>query len=100
VSTVPVYLDTLNDWDMGAPLVGFMIHVLFYHVVLTVTVSILFFTLCALSVDSCTPWLKHYEEGIYRRMNYPEVDCLLSTKGRKVSAQYRFEQRPTFVMLE
>jgi hypothetical protein len=39
---------------------GLMIRVLFYRVVLTVTVSILFFIMGALNIEWCTPWLKHY----------------------------------------
>lgn len=36
---------------------------LFYRVVLTVTVSIMFFTLGALGIVSCMPRWKHWEEG-------------------------------------
>jgi hypothetical protein len=43
-----------------------MIRLLFYRVVLTVTVSILFFIMGALNIESCAPWLRHYSRRIRR----------------------------------
>jgi hypothetical protein len=47
---------------------------LFYRVVLTVTVSIIFFTLCALGIVSCTLRWKHWEEGRYPGSRLLETD--------------------------
>ena len=45
-----------------------MIRVLFYRVVLAVTISIQFFILDALNIESCTRWVEALQETEGRRM--------------------------------
>ncbi len=71
-----------------------MIRVLFYRVVLTVTVSILFFILGELSIDSYTPWLNHQEgrqanELARSRLLYLKLTLPPELEGRRCSPGWK-----------